>query len=115
RSVINFPRLLEIEAAGPVSGARAKTVYRGSILPQMGLGWRLSPDLPTASISLPGELTTRVLIHQRGYASPRTMARRIHADGSTRASSVHRGERWRPSASPVTISNPVPFAARSNR
>ena len=70
RSVSHIPRLIEIVAAGPLSGSMGTVVYRGPILQEVGRGWRLSPDLPTASIALPGQLTTRVMIHQRGHGSP---------------------------------------------
>ncbi|MEO6222279.1 MAG: discoidin domain-containing protein, partial [Vicinamibacterales bacterium] len=70
RSVMEFPRLVEIVAAGGVAGGPGKVLYRDSILAALGRGWRQSPEQPTISISLPAQVTTRIVIHQRGQASP---------------------------------------------
>lgn len=69
RSLINFPRSIEVVASGRVAGSLGTTLFRGSVLGEMGRGWRLFPDEPTASITLPSHIATRVVIHQRGQAS----------------------------------------------
>jgi len=69
RSDINYPRFLEIVATGRAGGGAETQLFRGSLLPQLGHGWRLSPELPVASLDLPPYLTARVLIRQLGRAA----------------------------------------------
>ena len=71
RSLINVPRLIEVVSIGRVEGGKETILFRGSMLPELGDGWRVSPDFPTASIALPAQLlTSRIVLRQRGQASP---------------------------------------------
>jgi hypothetical protein len=67
RSVIHFPRWLEIAAGGGAAGGET-VLYQRPFLRELGLGWRLSPEAPTASITLPPHLMSRLHLRQRGQA-----------------------------------------------
>ncbi len=69
RSDIHYPRLLEIVATGRGGGGAETVLFAGSLLPQLGRGWKVSPERPVASLDLPSYVTSRVLIRQRGRAN----------------------------------------------
>ncbi len=68
RSDIHYPRLLEIVATGRGGGGAETLLFGGSLLPQLGRGWKVSPERPVASLDLVSHTTSRVLIRQRGRA-----------------------------------------------
>ena len=70
RSLINFPRLIEVVSIDSEENGAETILFRGSMLPELGYGWRGSPNLPTASITLPAQyFTSRLVLRQRGQAA----------------------------------------------
>ena len=70
RSLQDFPREIEIVAAGPAAGDPERLLYRGTVLAALGRGWlrtRCSrPSRSPCRASPRGDLTVR----QRGHTEP---------------------------------------------
>lgn len=66
RSTGDYPRSIEIVGE---SEQGATVLYRGAVLEQLGRGWAAWPEVPVASIVLPANRSSRLVIRQLGRAN----------------------------------------------
>jgi len=69
RSLISYPRYLEIVSSGRVGGSAETMLFRGPVFEQLGRGWLRSPHRPVVSIDVSGPATARLVIRQLGRSA----------------------------------------------